>query len=82
MGVTLFRIVKDVSVDIHKINRWNLADGGKLDYAPDPAFTHVNLRFKPNKSDLLDITKYAIPLGTWHNAYMSKNSEGKFYWRF
>lgn len=82
IGVGLFRWVSGVPIGLHRITRWNLPAGGVLNYRPDPEYTHVNLHFKYDKGEWFDTSKFDIPLGTWHNAYMCRNSRNGNYWSF
>ncbi|MDD3984434.1 MAG: hypothetical protein PHY59_00735 [Methanobacterium sp.] len=82
IGVNLFVRVAGFAVGWHRITRWNLSAGGVLHYNPDPDYTHVNLSFKYDKSEWFDTVKWQVPLGTWHHAYMCRNTANGKYWRF
>jgi hypothetical protein len=78
----LLRFNNGIIIGAHKISRWNLPADGLLNYKPDPDYTHVNLAFKYNKNEWFDTTKYCVPLGSWHHAYMCRNSRNGNYWSF
>lgn len=82
IGVTFYRMVSGFPVKGSSSTRYNLVNGGVLNYDPSPEITHVtfviNVEEKWPGDPRIDIYKLIIPLRGWHTASISKGNDGYF----
>lgn len=76
--VAYYRLVGAIPVQFANSYRYNIKNGGVLNYNPSPEFTHVSIAI--DVDDLgwwrthSDIYKLAIPLKSWHTGTIRKGN--------
>lgn len=85
IGVTFYQMVSGFHVKGSSSTRYNLVNGGVLNYDPSPEITHVTLAINVEEKwpgdPRIDIYKLIIPLRGWHTASILKENDG-YYLKF
>lgn len=82
IGVTLYRNVFGAAIPSSSSERYNIGNGGVLNYNPGPEIGWATISVIVDKrwpgDPRVDIHKIIVPLKTWHTATIRKNPG--YYW--
>lgn len=76
VGVIFYRMFGGIPIKGESSDRYNLPNGGVLNYNPSPEWSHVTISIDVNDvwwRTNPDIWHWLLPLGTWHTGTIKKN---------